>query len=79
MESAFAALPDAGIELSYDTVHYVLGEGNFILVVSEGSINGQPTAFYDMFRTQDGRIAEHWDTVSTIPPESDWQNDNGKF
>ncbi|WP_218059705.1 nuclear transport factor 2 family protein [Thioclava sp. SK-1] len=79
VESAFAALPAAGIELSYDTVHYVLGEGNFVLVASEGRINGQPTAFYDMFRTQDGKIAEHWDTVAPIPTESDWQNDNGKF
>jgi hypothetical protein len=29
-------------------IHTVLGEGDFVLVVSEGSIAGQPTAFYDL-------------------------------
>jgi predicted SnoaL-like aldol condensation-catalyzing enzyme len=57
----------------------VLGEGDFVLVVSEGSISGQPTAFYDLLRIENGKIAEHWDVVETIPPESEWKNRNGKF
>ena len=77
--TALAAMAKAGITMRYDTVHKVLGEGNFVLVVSEGNFGGKPTAFYDLFRVENGKIAEHWDTLETIPPQSQWQNQNGKF
>jgi predicted SnoaL-like aldol condensation-catalyzing enzyme len=77
--SALAALAKAGIAMKYDTVRKVLGEGNFVLVVSEGSFGGEPTSFYDLFRVENGKIAEHWDTIETIPPQGEWQNQNGKF
>jgi len=57
----------------------VLGEGNFVLVVSEGSLADNHSSFYDLFRVADGKIAEHWDTIETIPPREVWKNDNGKF
>ena len=65
--------------IAYDHVHMVLGEGNFVLVVSEGRLSDQPTAFYDLFRVENDRIAEHWDTLETIPPRDQWKNANGKF
>ena len=68
-----------GITMRYDKIHKVLGEGDFILVVSEGTYNEQPTSFYDLFRVENGKIAEHWDTLEPIPPETAWQNQNGKF
>jgi predicted SnoaL-like aldol condensation-catalyzing enzyme len=77
--AALQAMAKAGVTMKYDTVHKVLGEGNFVLVVSEGSFAGKPTAFYDLFRVADGKIAEHWDVVATIPPRSEWRNGNGKF
>ena len=52
---------------------------NFVLVVSEGSFGDAPTAYYDLFRVEEGRIAEHWDVIETIPPREAWKNDNGKF
>jgi predicted SnoaL-like aldol condensation-catalyzing enzyme len=72
-------MAEHGITMRYDKIHKVLGEGNFVLVVSEGSYADQPTAFYDLFRVENGKIAEHWDTVEMIPPETAWQNQNGKF
>jgi predicted SnoaL-like aldol condensation-catalyzing enzyme len=57
----------------------VLGEGNFVLVVSEGSFGGRHTSFYDLFRLEKGKIAEHWDTIDSIPPREQWKNSNGKF
>ena len=34
----------------------------------------------DFFRFDDrGKIVEHWDTVSTIPPDAEMAHDNGKF
>jgi predicted SnoaL-like aldol condensation-catalyzing enzyme len=65
--------------MSYDRIHMVLGEGNFVLVVSEGHLAGAHTAFYDLFRVADGKIAEHWDVIQAIPPREEWKNDNGKF
>jgi predicted SnoaL-like aldol condensation-catalyzing enzyme len=68
-----------GITMQYDKVHMVLGEGNFVLVVSEGKLGGQHTAFYDLFRVENGKIAEHWDTLESIPAKDQWKNNNGKF
>ena len=76
---ALDALAKQGIRMEYRTIHKVLGEGNFVLVVSEGLFSNQPTSFYDLFRVENGKIAEHWDTIETIPAKSDWQNKNGKF
>lgn len=77
--AAFKAWAESGIVAKIDRVHRVLGEGDFVLVVSEGQFNGEPTSFYDMFRVENGKIAEHWDVVETIPAKSEWKNENGKF
>lgn len=77
--AALAAMEKAGLSMKYDRIHKVLGEGNFVLVVSEGQFGGRHVAFYDLFRVQAGKIAEHWDTIEAIPPRAEWRNDNGKF
>jgi predicted SnoaL-like aldol condensation-catalyzing enzyme len=77
--SALQAMEKQGITMRYEKVNKVLGEGNHVLVASEGSFAGQPTAFYDLFRISNGMIAEHWDTIEAIPPRSEWKNSNGKF
>ena len=68
-----------GITMKYDTIHKVLGEGNFVLVVSEGHLAGKHTSFYDLFRVENGKIAEHWDVIEPIPSKESWKNNNGKF
>lgn len=77
--AALQAMAKAGVSMKYERVHKVLGEGNFVLVGSEGQFAGKHVAFYDLFRVQDGKIAEHWDTIEPIPPRSEWKNANGKF
>ena len=77
--SAFAAMAKQGISVKFTKVHKVLGDGNFVLAVSEGTFAGQEVAFYDLFRLQAGKIAEHWDVIEPIPPRAEWKNDNGKF
>lgn len=76
---ALSELAKQGITMKYDSVHKVLAEGNFVLVVSEGKFGGKPTSFYDLFRVENGKIAEHWDTLETIPAKESWKNNNGKF
>ncbi len=66
----------------YDKVHKVLGEGNFVLTMSEGKFGKAPgdhVAYYDLFRLEDGQIVEHWDVIQPIPTKSEWKNENGKF
>jgi predicted SnoaL-like aldol condensation-catalyzing enzyme len=46
-----------------------LGEGDFVLSVSEGQFLGENVAFYDLFRVEDGKIVEHWDTIEEILPK----------
>ncbi len=77
--AALKALAEQGITMKYNRIHKVLGEGNFVLVISEGSFAGKPTSFYDLFRVEGGKIAEHWDTIETIPAKAEWKNKNGKF
>lgn len=76
---ALEAWAKQGITMKYDTIHKVLGEGNFVLVVSEGQLAGKHTSFYDLFRVENGKIAEHWDVIETIAAKETWKNNNGKF
>ncbi|MCG1036689.1 nuclear transport factor 2 family protein [Polaribacter sp. DS7-9] len=68
-----------GITMVFEKNHMVLGEGNFVLSVTEGKFAGKPTSFYDLFRIENGKIAEHWDTIETILPKEAHKNTNGKF
>lgn len=76
---ALAALAEQGIAMIYDEVHMVLAQGNYVLAVSEGTFGGAPTSYYDLWRVENGKIAEHWDVMETIADEATWQNENGKF
>ncbi|MBB3054983.1 nuclear transport factor 2 family protein [Mucilaginibacter gotjawali] len=76
---ALEYMASQGISMKYDTIHKVLGEGNFVLTISEGAFAGKHTSFYDLFRIENGKIVEHWDTIEEIPAKENWQNNNGKF
>jgi predicted SnoaL-like aldol condensation-catalyzing enzyme len=65
--------------ICYEKLHRILAEGNFVLTVCEGYLEGIHTSFYDLFRIEDSNIVEHWDTTEKVVPRSEWKNDNGKF
>ena len=79
LNEALAALAEQNIQMIYTTTHQVLAQGNFVLAVSEGTFGDKPTAYYDLWRVENGKIAEHWDVMETIADKSTWQNPNGKF
>lgn len=79
LNEALAALAEQNIQMIYTTTHQVLAQGNFVLAVSEGTFGDKPTAYYDLWRVENGKIAEHWDVMETIADKSTWKNQNGKF
>lgn len=77
--AALEALGKQGIQMIYDKIHQVLAQGDMVLAVSEGTFGGAPTSYYDLWRVENGKIAEHWDVMETIADKDTWQNQNGKF
>jgi predicted SnoaL-like aldol condensation-catalyzing enzyme len=63
----------------YLTPRRFVAEGNFVMVLSEGDLPSGPTALYDLFRVENGKIVEHWDVLTPIPPRDQWKNLNGPF
>jgi predicted SnoaL-like aldol condensation-catalyzing enzyme len=70
-------LQQNNISFAYKKIHNVVAEGNFVFTQSEGDFGGKATAFYDLFRVEDGLIVEHWDVVQEIPEK--FAHDNGMF
>ncbi|NNE38109.1 MAG: hypothetical protein HKN08_07370 [Gammaproteobacteria bacterium] len=83
MKELIKILSDSTSEVSntiqYKKCHRLLAEGNFVLSVCEGILGQSRLSFYDLFRLENGKIVEHWDTTEVIPPQSEWKNNNGKF
>ncbi len=77
--AALEALGKQGIAMIYDRTHQILAQGNYVLAVSEGTFGGAPTSYYDLWRVENGKIAEHWDVMETIADKDTWANQNGKF
>lgn len=61
------ALAVKGQGVVYKSVHEILGEGDFVLGVTEATSGGVPTDIYDLYRIENRKIAEHWDTLEAIP------------
>ena len=76
---ALGKLAELGMPMKITKNHKILGQGNFVLSISEGEFMGNLVAFYDLFRVANGKIVEHWDTIEAIPAKDKWQNQNGKF
>ncbi|GEO94250.1 nuclear transport factor 2 family protein [Kocuria turfanensis] len=66
-----------GARLARHALHRVLGEGDFVLTVTEGVLepdgeapehgDRRPAGCYDLWRVVDGRILEHWEVVQPVP------------
>ncbi len=61
-------LAGGGIPARLEKLRLVRGQGDFVLAVSEGKLDGARVSSYDLFRVEDGFIAEHWDVIQAIPP-----------
>lgn len=75
--AGFASLAKQGKAIQYTKIHQIIGEGNFVLIMAEGTLGEAPTAYYDLFRLENGQIVEHWDVIQAIP--ATMAHENGKF
>jgi len=78
LRNRIASVAKEGGQLHLTPRRFV-AEGNFVLVLSEGDLPSGPTALYDLFRIENGKIVEHWDVLTPIPPRDQWKNSNGPF
>ena len=78
LKDRIASVAKEGGQL-YLTPRRFVAEGNFVLVLTEGDLPSGPTALYDLFRVENGKIVEHWDVLKPIPPRDQWKNLNGPF
>jgi predicted SnoaL-like aldol condensation-catalyzing enzyme len=53
--------------ITYRQIHHSIADGNFVFVLSEGSVGGTDVALYDLFRVEASRIVEHWDGRREVP------------
>ncbi|MFS4580402.1 nuclear transport factor 2 family protein [Phaeobacter sp. C3_T13_0] len=77
LKSFINGLAESDISFAYTALYNVVAEGNFVMTQAEGIYDGTPVAFYDLWRVEDGLIAEHWDAVQEIPTE--FAHTNGMF
>ena len=78
VQEAFQYLIANNDMFQYKKLHKLIGEGNFVLAVSEGEWHGKGHVFYDLFRIENGKAVEHWDVIQEIPTEG-LANNNGMF
>jgi predicted SnoaL-like aldol condensation-catalyzing enzyme len=56
-----------GAVVSYDQVHHVIADGNFVFALSEGQLDAVAYGLYDLFRLQDAKLVERWDSRRVVP------------
>ncbi len=82
LQEALAWMAENDLKMEFHKIHKVLCDGDFVLSICEGTYGaegGVATTYYDLFRLENGKIAEHWDVQEPIIPQSEWRNKNGKF
>lgn len=72
-------LGENDIAFYYTDLAMVVAEGNFVFAAAEGVFGEQPTAYFDLFRLEDGRIVEHWDVIADMPSGELPEGYPGKF
>ena len=55
--------------IRYHDIDKILGEGNFVLAVTQADMDCEEYTIYDLFRLDKGKIVEHWDVFQNIKHE----------
>ena len=60
-----------------DEIKILLGQGDFVFIAAQGTHEGEPCAYIDLYRMQNGKLVEHWGFAGKIPPQAESKNKNG--
>ena len=55
-------------DIQYDAVRRMVVEGNMAVTCSQGTLGNEPHQFWDMWRVENGKVAEHWNATKKIEP-----------
>lgn len=77
LQAAIESFATQGQVITKFEPQFAVAEGNFVFVATDAIMGGDPWAFFDLWRVENGKIVEHWDVVAPIPAEM--VHDNGKF
>jgi predicted SnoaL-like aldol condensation-catalyzing enzyme len=62
---------------SIDEIKFVLGQGDFVFIAAKGSHEGDPCVYLDLYRAEQGKIAERWGFSEERSPQEERKNNNG--
>ena len=60
-----------------DEIKLLIGQNDFVFVAAKGTHAGEPCVYIDLYRVEDGKIAERWGLSEQVPPRQAWKNHNG--
>jgi predicted SnoaL-like aldol condensation-catalyzing enzyme len=60
-----------------DEIRILLGQGDFVFLAARGTHQGEPCAYIDLYRMEDGKIVEHWGFPEMVPAQNESKNNNG--
>ncbi|MEQ1962150.1 nuclear transport factor 2 family protein [Xenorhabdus khoisanae] len=72
-------LRDEGQGLHYAKIHRTVADGQFVLTHSEGSIAGSRHSYFELWRVENGKVAELWDAISPVPEDAQALHRHGIF
>ncbi len=67
MKGEMRARKTKGRSFTDGRIEHVYGQRDFVLLAVSGKVADKPTAIYELFRVENGQIAEHWDAPQEIP------------
>ena len=62
-EFLFKEFNKRGLSISYDKIKLIIGEGEYVLSICEGTFLNKNVYFYDFFKLKDSLIINHWDAM----------------
>ncbi|CDH22491.1 nuclear transport factor 2 family protein [Xenorhabdus bovienii] len=72
-------LKDEGQGLHYAKIHHTVADGQFVLSHSEGSIAGARHSYFELWRIENGKVAELWDAITPVPEDAQALHRHGIF
>ncbi len=60
-----------------DEIRFLLGQGDFVFIAAKGTHEGEPCAYIDLYRMENGKLVEHWGFPEKVPSQEQSRNNNG--